>query len=852
MKAILCTMLLACATFNTSAQTNSGTGTEQENTAGTAKLADIKVHGKTVNKFNKDKFVYTYDVFYQDSKDYKESCIVCTTIPGDSSKVEISYNPATRIADINVSAIVGNAKNTYKIYFSKMFHQLEDGGFEKYTSGNEPLYGWHSFASATGQFAKLSFLSPQPESIEGGANGSKHAVKIVSKNLGLAKANGNLTTGAINMGSTNPTDASNYNYTVTDSISNNLKFGGKPDSVIFYAKFKAGEGNIDKCGNANFILHKKGRYQDPEIESQKALFFGKASSPIKESEDWVRYSVPFEYQENAKGSPTYLLASVTTNPNPGQSFNDTLYFDEVKFIYNHKLTSLHIKGAEFEFHTDTLHYDLRGSHYFADKKSIAYTTNSQGAQVIAKFNKATGLYTFDVKGSDYSTNKESITTYTVQFDLPDTLQVDGISVFGKPFADFSKKKNTYVVMNQDYEEGCISVEYGNQEHTSVDIAYDPATRCANITLTALKGGEQSHYRVKFSQALYQFEDASFENYTEGLEPLYGWNSFNSATGVMAGFGKGLSPNPASVEDGANDSKRSVMLHSKNVLVANANGNLTTGIINMGNYQPTDASNHNFTAIDSVNNAFRFAGRPDSVIFYAKFKAAQGNSAKVGRAQFILHDKCNYKDPEDDSQIAHRIGKASQLIAESKEWKKYVVPFAYDKEQTEDQYLLASVTTNPIPGESAGDTLYFDEVTFIYNHALTSIAVSEPGMEGEVFEIADGVFDYDLTEHIYNPELCYIEVDGAGATMTQVYNEETGVLTVTVKGSDFVVNPNSVSTYTFKFNPVPTGIESIESTNGHVNVYDVNGRLIRKNVKAATALQGLPLGVYIVNGKKVVK
>ena len=39
----------------------------------------------------------------------------------------------------------------------------------------------------------------------------------------------------------------------------------------------------------------------------------------------------------------------------------------------------------------------------------------------------------------------------------------------------------------------------------------------------------------------------------------------------------------------------------------------------------------------------------------------------------------------------------------------------------------------------------------------------------------------------------------------------------------------------------------------VNVYDLNGTLVRKNVKACEALQGLQKGIYVVGGaKKAVK
>ena len=53
----------------------------------------------------------------------------------------------------------------------------------------------------------------------------------------------------------------------------------------------------------------------------------------------------------------------------------------------------------------------------------------------------------------------------------------------------------------------------------------------------------------------------------------------------------------------------------------------------------------------------------------------------------------------------------------------------------------------------------------------------------------------------------------------------------------------------------TGIASADAVNGKaepVDVCTVDGKLIRKQVNAMTALQGLPKGIYIVNGKKIRK
>ena len=53
---------------------------------------------------------------------------------------------------------------------------------------------------------------------------------------------------------------------------------------------------------------------------------------------------------------------------------------------------------------------------------------------------------------------------------------------------------------------------------------------------------------------------------------------------------------------------------------------------------------------------------------------------------------------------------------------------------------------------------------------------------------------------------------------------------------------------------PTEIQNVQTgdLNAVVNVYGANGVLIKKNVKAADALNNLPKGVYVVDGKKIVK
>lgn len=317
----------------------------------------------------------------------------------------------------------------------------------------------------------------------------------------------------------------------------------------------------------------------------------------------------------------------------------------------------------------------------------------------------------------------------------------------------------------------------------------------NMKKTLLLIGAFCALQFAVAQGVYQFADPSFEQYTADGEPGNGWNSFGSATGSLASM-KGQSPSPKHVSPGANGSSHAVQIWSKNIFgLAKANGNLTTGIINMGSTSPSNSSNYNFTKRSDSSHSLQFAGRPDAVTFYARFTS--GGSPN-GRGQFIIHDgDVDYKDPEVSSQAANRVGKASVLVPASSDWVKYTGEFTYDKARTSTQYLLASFTTNPTPGGSAGDYLDIDEISFIYYHELSSLTYNGQSID---LSAADSVNGYNLAPATYDAtKLSYI-VKGVAATAETDYHAASGTLTITVKGDDFTANPNSKTIYTLFFAP----------------------------------------------------
>lgn len=300
---------------------------------------------------------------------------------------------------------------------------------------------------------------------------------------------------------------------------------------------------------------------------------------------------------------------------------------------------------------------------------------------------------------------------------------------------------------------------------------------------------------------YQIPNSDFEHWVSDKEPGYGWNSFASATGSYASFAS-MSPAPVKVE--GRNGGTAVRLNSKDLWLAKANGNLTTGIINMGNMTPTDPSNHNYTDLDNEGHNLLFAGQPDSVYLYAKFISG---GSEYGRGRFILHDKYEYHDPEQSGDDSHKVAEAAILIPQAGEWTRFCAPFTYTglTAAEGEQYMLASITTNPVAGGSDKDTLYVDDITMIYNSKLDSITIAGVTLEGFDKE----TYTYTVEGQVPQADDIVAVSDGRGASVSTEISDN--VLTITVEGNDIAVNPENVHTYTLTFDK-PSAIDAVASDN----------------------------------------
>ena len=303
-------------------------------------------------------------------------------------------------------------------------YQVPNSDFEtNWSSDNEPGSGWYSFPSAGGTWSSFSGSSKaNTVKLTGDdARNGGTSVRLKSRNIAGKKANGNLTTGRINMGSTTPANSANYNYTDLSGSTNHAAFTGHPDAFEYWAKFKRGETG-DYNARCHVIIHGDCNYKDPSETTENINKYKIAEATVYATPctDWTKFSGKFEYASpTAPGNNTYVLASFTTNPTAGGSENDIFDVDDVKFIYWHALSALSYEGASLSFSENTTSYDL--SSVFYDEAKLSYTVKGRAATASKSYNASTGVLTIRVEGEDFGTdaslfqNPQSYTEYTIQF-----------------------------------------------------------------------------------------------------------------------------------------------------------------------------------------------------------------------------------------------------------------------------------------------------------------------------------------------------------------------------------------------------------------------------------------------------
>ena len=224
---------------------------------------------------------------------------------------------------------------------------------------------------------------------------------------------------------------------------------------------------------------------------------------------------------------------------------------------------------------------------------------------------------------------------------------------------------------------------------------------------------------------YALVNGAFEGEWANNEPA-GWHSFGSSTGIMADFVRAntkqfvLSNQTRPGSAGT----QSAVISATTLLNVTANGNCTNGQINAGSSTASDVSK-NFNFSDPENAAFNtpFHGRPDSLVFWAKY-----NGADKARVNTIITTDARFQDPEEaDTYGDIKIGAATlnYSAADDKGWQRLAVPFTYYSKTKNKQpaFILTTFTTNWKQGGGAvADSVFLDDAQVVYNKSLKTLHV----------------------------------------------------------------------------------------------------------------------------------
>jgi len=217
---------------------------------------------------------------------------------------------------------------------------------------------------------------------------------------------------------------------------------------------------------------------------------------------------------------------------------------------------------------------------------------------------------------------------------------------------------------------------------------------------------------------------TWQNLGASTEEPTEWNSFMTAEGGFSGFAGQQLRRSVSTRPGSTGSY-SAILWSKSTVGVNANGNLTTGRVNMGSTSPTNSSNYNSTKTADPNFSETLGDTPDSLEFWVKYKP--GNGGDLGRLRAVIHDTYDYRDPSgsDANGPNHIVGDATlNFPATSNAWVRKCIPFNYTGPASSPDYILISVTTCMTPGGCTDhDSLYIDDLRMIYNPTLSTGAIT---------------------------------------------------------------------------------------------------------------------------------
>lgn len=572
---------------------------------------------------------------------------------------------------------------------------------------------------------------------------------------------------------------------------------------------------------------------------------------------WKELVIPFTYQNSTEAPEkmNVILAASDYWTRPNLKGGTTLDVDDVQFVYYSELASLTYNSESVEIPSSGT-IDLSDQVYDATK--LSYTLTGKGATADRRYNAQTGVLTLTVKGNDWSVNPENQHEYTIKFAEPvPASEVAGqynslikVDLMGNVVPSINN-----VELNEEAD-GSLTFAMRNFLFMGTDVGDVMLQNAAlsrtddgsiNITASAdlveLAEGE-IHAKVDVTGNVKQTGDERELTATVNIGWYMGYPDMSTSIPIMAY----VSPAPFSTE-----------LNDRTLVVAGqVDADVATLVI------PTDAevANVDLTGATLGNElaTSNFGSELGNTLFFisADQTLTGNNVVKDGKCDnLVLTDGQSFNAPEGftANQITYKRATVASTD-EKDEVYTFVLPFTFTADKVNGTvYELTGVNNGVLDFTSLEGSmelkanrpyLVVSNGTQLLNaSAFSGEVVATDDLTNEVIGGVAMVGAYETTS-----------VKSEGNESWYGYNDKGQF----VKANKGTINPfrtaikstGSQSSFALKLDGTVTGIVNLENPNAKVDVYTISGVCVRKNVPAASALNGLSRGVYIVGGQKVVK
>ena len=618
--------------------------------------------------------------------------------------------------------------------------------------------------------------------------------------------------------------------------------------------------------------------------------------------DWETIIVPIEYKdEHATPSMMNVIISSAdywTRGNIGKE--NQLDVDNVEFIYYHALKSFTYDGVTKEIAEGQTEIDFSNTTYDANK-ALTYIKKGVGANVEVKtYNEADATLTIEVQGNDYSSNPNSKTTYTVQFAKPvsTTGKLSSLNVNG---AEVLKADQFYYTVYGEHTDNSITWTAEDGDLAVVKPEYDKNTRTATVTVNA---GQNTHtYYVKFAKKGTNYASKVLISMAGGfvgapaqnveITPLTENKTIDlqlmnfSLDGGQSFIGDIFVENvPYTTDAAGNIGLKKDLTDFKifgdgaqgfindYITALNLNGTLADNKLNatititwmerpiVVKVTPSDAASIDATGISGVNlDSVRQGLTNLKALIYADADAtgADANDIVDGTcANLTIAEGNAFHAPKafTAKQVSYdRVFNTTEGYVSS-----FVLPFAMKANDVDGKVYKFNAVN--------GDNVNFTEVTgqldantpyLIVANSANPFSTALANGNGVQIEATPEKMKVTASNapgfaHIGS----YNTTEVTSDNITTYYGYTGGKF---VKANKGTLNPfrtlikatgTTATQFSLKLDGEVTGIIGVNTELGKVDVYNLEGKLVRSQVEAATALQGLEKGVYVINGKKVMK